>query len=124
VACNDLRSNDTIPLYLALPKFCFYGEVIIIKCDRMTPQYTRCPFSEMIVPKSLLDFDFFEIWSSWEFDKAFELQMDKKTYKNYYPCEECRYLGKECFPCPVYYQERNVLMNDCSEIWGKINEES
>ncbi|MGC1120883.1 MAG: radical SAM protein [Candidatus Methanofastidiosia archaeon] len=96
----------------------------LFPCDRMTPQYTRCPFSEMIVPKSLLDFDFFEIWSSWEFDKAFELQMDKKTYKNYHPCEECRYLGKECFPCPVYYRERNVLMNDCSEIWGKINEES
>ena len=96
----------------------------LFPCDRITHEYEKCPFAHKIIPKSLLDFDFIEIWDSWEFNKAFELQVDEKIHKNYFPCATCAHLRKDCFPCPVYYQEGRILMDDCFQIWRQTNEEN
>ena len=71
----------------------------------------------------LLKEEFWTIWNSDTFSKPFKAYFGDKKYRNLAPCNECKYLYDECFPCHLYIKENErAQMNQCVLFDMKIKE--
>jgi len=85
-------------------------------CDRIsTEHYVGYNIrNTKIRPMSLIDHTFYEIWNSDYYMKMFELILDENTYKDYLPCNHCKYLkNRQCNPCPLYSIDSTVRIKSC-----------
>lgn len=68
----------------------------------------------------ILDEVFWNIWDSEDYTKPFTRYYGSNTYKNLFPCNECEYLGEECFPCHLLVDEtKDSQMGQCV-LYGKL----
>lgn len=86
-------------------------------CDRVAnDEYNGTKIgSSRIKRMNLLDYTFYEIWNSGYFLEMFPLIFDDATYRNYEPCNHCRYLKTGiCTPCPLYsLNNEKVMIEEC-----------
>jgi len=85
-------------------------------CDRVsTDHYVGCNIGDAkIRPMSLIDHSFYEIWNSDYYLNMFEFILNDNTYRDYNPCNHCKYLKtRYCNPCPLYSLDSKVLIKTC-----------
>lgn len=85
-------------------------------CDRIAnKEYAGARIGEAeIRPFSLLKTPFYEIWNSDYFVNMFAFILDLGTYRDYNPCNHCRYLkDRSCNPCPLYSINSKVVIHSC-----------
>lgn len=71
---------------------------------------------------SLLNNDFYNIWSKEVFAEPFELSKGVDYYKKYTPCNKCHHLRKDCFPCIVFgFNEESHRVSACEKYFDFLN---
>ena len=62
------------------------------------------------------------IWNSSYFMEMFPLISDDSTYKNYEPCNRCKFLHNgTCTPCPLNsLRNEKVVIDDCLYVEQKL----
>jgi MoaA/NifB/PqqE/SkfB family radical SAM enzyme len=89
---------------------------IMYACDRVS---SECYVGHQIdgatiQPMSLIDNSFYEIWNSGYYMNMFKLIWNEDTYKNYTPCNHCKYLkNRQCNPCPLYSLDSRADIKTC-----------
>lgn len=94
-------------------------------CDRIAnDEYNGTKIdSSRIKAVNLLDHTFYEIWNSGYFLDMFPLIFDDATYRNYEPCNHCRYLTSICTPCPLYsLNNEKVMIRECLFVEKKLGD--
>jgi radical SAM protein with 4Fe4S-binding SPASM domain len=85
-------------------------------CDRISNEHYigYDIYGAPITPMSLIDHSFYEIWNSDYYTNMFKFILNNDTYKNYHPCNHCKYLKNGyCNPCPLYSLDSNVDVKIC-----------
>jgi MoaA/NifB/PqqE/SkfB family radical SAM enzyme len=85
-------------------------------CDRVAAEhYVGCNIGDAEIRRmSLVDHSFYEIWNSDYYLNMFELILNDDTYKDYIPCNHCKYLKtRYCNPCPLYSLDSKVAIKTC-----------
>lgn len=77
----------------------------LFPCDRYVYQIKNDNCSEDI---SLTKNDFFDIWNLEGFDNIYILSEGIDFYKDIYPCNNCEFLQKTCYPCPLTINKDSV----------------
>jgi MoaA/NifB/PqqE/SkfB family radical SAM enzyme len=88
----------------------------LFPCDRIaTEEYRGARIRGAEVrPLDLLQTPFTEAWASDYFTTLFELIFDDATYREYRPCNRCKYLkDRTCTPCPLYSLSSKVAIATC-----------
>lgn len=99
-----------------------YGNMFA--CDTITG-YIDCSInSAPIKAMNLLDYGFYEIWNSDYFVQMFPLMSDAFTYRNYEPCNRCKFLhNRTCLPCPLdSLRDGKVVFKECLYIEQKLGD--
>ncbi len=83
-------------------------------CDRYVEQIKE---KNDVSNLSLVNNDFYDIWSLPGYDDLYKITEGIEFYKNLYPCINCEYLQSECYPCPVRLEEKNdiIIMRNCEQ---------
>lgn len=77
----------------------------------------------MIRPMSLVNHSFYEIWNSDYYLNMFKFILDADTYKDYIPCNHCKYLKTGyCNPCPLYSLNSKVLIKTCQIVEKELGD--
>lgn len=92
-----------------------YGN--LFPCDRIASNnyIGHAVHGAEIKRMNLLDHDFSEIWNCDYYMNMFDFIVDGETYRNYIPCNQCKYLKSlQCNPCPLYsLNESKVVIRSC-----------
>lgn len=95
-------------------------------CDRVAnDEYNGTKIgSSLIKPMNLLDHTFYEIWNSEYFLDMFPLIFDDATFRNYEPCNHCKYLKTGiCTPCPLYsLNTEKIMVEECLFVEKKLGD--
>lgn len=66
---------------------------------------------------NLVKNDFWTIWSLDGYGDMFAKTESPYTYENITPCNKCEFLQKDCFPCPVKFDQNTEIINrSCSRL--------
>ncbi|HUB48635.1 MAG TPA: radical SAM protein [Acetobacteraceae bacterium] len=85
--------------------------------------------TEQLQPINLLETSFAEAWESAQFVEMFEFAKRSETYRDYEPCNRCKYLySGVCNPCPlVATKGKSLRLEEClraERILGDISAEA
>lgn len=89
-------------------------------CDRYRDQVdSKYGYDEI----NLRDNDFYNIWEKKEYGDLYQMTTGFDFYSQIEPCNQCKYLKKECFPCPPALLEinGNEYFKMCKEYMNRIN---
>ncbi len=90
-------------------------------CDRYQTSILEMNNSKEI---NLVPNDFWDIWSLNGYSDLFEKSEGKDLYQNISPCNSCKFLQRQCFPCPaILHNKKEVTGNNCSLLLDLINRE-
>ena len=129
--CNFI--NKEYGYKLPMPEVCCTGSLTfgfvdpygnMFACDRIpSGMYIDSSINTApIKAMNLLDHAFYDIWNSRYFMEMFPLILDNSTYKNYEPCNHCKYLQiGVCTPCPLNsLRNEKVVIDDCLYVEQKL----
>lgn len=92
-------------------------------CDRAAGEFYGSQLAaSKIAAANLLTSDFYEIWNSDYFLDMFKLITNGDSYKNYEPCNRCKYRrAGVCTPCPLYsLGNEKILIRECLWVEKKL----
>ena len=88
-------------------------------CDRYMCRMTELCSREKLV-LSNENTDFWDIVSQPGFEEVFEKSEGKDAYRKCEPCNQCEYLRKNCYPCPVYAARQKIQVQACRKMMEEI----
>ncbi|WDV46075.1 radical SAM protein [Clostridiaceae bacterium M8S5] len=90
-------------------------------CDKFLYEYIKKEDRDIY---SIRDRDYFSVWSEEIFNIPYKLTEGVDFYKKYKPCNECKYLKAECYPCFIpHSEEEEVQVKQCMKYFELLNKE-
>ena len=94
-------------------------------CQELTEYFTTRSGKKVDMPrKSVLENGAKDIWDSKLYNGLLSAFFKPNALKNYVPCNQCKYLGSICWPCPIpTLRGDRLVMHTCAMMMKKMKEE-
>lgn len=94
-------------------------------CQELTEYFTTKSGKKIDIPRqSVLENGANAIWDSKFYNGLLSAFFKPDALKNYVPCNQCKYLGSICWPCPIpTLRGDRLVMHTCSMMMKKMKDE-
>ena len=94
-------------------------------CQELTEYFTTRGGKKITIPRqSVLDSGAKEIWESKLYNGLLSALFKPDALKNYVPCNQCKYLGSICWPCPLpSLRGDRLVMSSCYDAMKRMQDD-